>query len=116
MIEQTIYNGLFNGLKMRMRHYRAIFAKDDPSSKAVMADLAKFCRLLSTTHEPNHDDGLILEGRRQVLLRILQHIGMTPETLFTIMQGLSESERAALFDNTRSTPLVEEPEVWQRQY
>lgn len=111
MIEDTQYKGLFSGFRQRVRHYRAVFGTRNPSVDAVVADLLKFSRFFATTKEPaqSTEDMLILEGRRQVVLRILQHTRLSAEELFTYLQGLDEPTRIALFDNKRpAIPIYED--------
>lgn len=68
-----------NFLSQRKRAYQQTFAS--PVGKEVLADLAKFCRANDTCFNPNHDIGLMLEGRREVWLRIQSHLGLSPEQL-----------------------------------
>jgi hypothetical protein len=107
VIEDTSYWGLFRGLRTRMRHYRSVFSTRNPSVDAVMADLLKFTRFFATTHEQGQpaDEALILEGRRQVMCRILQHTRLTAEELLPILADMDEPTRIALFDNKRSIPV-----------
>jgi len=56
------------------RAYQQVF--DSPAGKMVFNDLKRFCRALMTT---NADP--LLEGRRQVYLRILQHQELSREQL-----------------------------------
>lgn len=110
MIEDTPAAGLYKGLKGRRRHYRALFAQRNPSTAAVMTDLAKFCSFFDTTYdtETGRDFALILEGRRQVFLRILQHTKLSPEELFAHFGNLDEPTRLALFSNRRAMPVGDE--------
>src|SRR5262245_22213885 len=49
---------------------------------AVLADLAPFCRANETCLIPGErDKTAALEGRREVYLRILDHLQLTPEQL-----------------------------------
>jgi mannose-6-phosphate isomerase-like protein (cupin superfamily) len=59
------------------------------AGQAVLIDLAKFCRADETTFHPEQDirTMAILEGRRQVFLRITQHMRLTPDELFAISAG-----------------------------
>ena len=111
MIEDTLYKGVFRGLHQRMRRYRLAQRPGKMLDEQVMADLFKFARFFSPMHEPGQstDEVLILEGRRQVILRILQHTRLTVEELFPIVQGLDEPTRIALFDNQRpGLPMYED--------
>jgi hypothetical protein len=59
------------------------------AGQAVLMDLAKFCRADETTFHPSQDirTMAILEGRRQVFLRITQHMRLTPDELFAVSAG-----------------------------
>lgn len=108
MIEQTVYYPWFRGLKDLQRHYRALFAQRNPSTEAVMVDLGKFCCFLSSTQAEKTDDMLIVEGRRQVFLRILEMSKLSTEELFAIYQALGPEQRMALFDSKRPLPPFED--------
>lgn len=105
-----LFSKLFNGYRWRARHYRAVFGQRNPSTEAVVADLSKFCSFLDTIREPGADEkeGWILEGRRQVFLRIVQHTQLSAEELFTLYHHLDTETRAALFDNSRPAPAYQE--------
>lgn len=56
----------------------------NPVGERVLADLARFCRAHdSTFHKDDRADAL-LEGRREVWLRIQRHLRLTPEQLWAI--------------------------------
>jgi hypothetical protein len=50
--------------------------------KAVLADLIPFCRVRETCVIPgDRDRSLVLEGRREVYLRIMDYMELSPEEL-----------------------------------
>lgn len=49
---------------------------------AVMEDLAVFCRANESTFSADPRVHALLEGRREVFLRIMDHIGLTPDEFF----------------------------------
>jgi hypothetical protein len=104
------FEKFFQGYRWRVRHYRAVFGQRNPSTEAVVADLTKFCSFLDTTREPGADEkeGWILEGRRQVFLRIVQHTQLSAEELFALYHHLDAETRTALFDNSRAMPVYKE--------
>lgn len=53
----------------------------------VLEDLAKFCRASETCFHEDQRKHAILEGRREVWLRIQNHIGLTPEQLMMLFDG-----------------------------
>lgn len=61
---------------------------DGANGEFVLADLAKFCRASeSTFHEDPRKEG-ILQGRREVFLRIQHHLKLKPEDLWKLYSGL----------------------------
>jgi hypothetical protein len=56
----------------------------------VLRDLAKFCRAHETTASPSDRDTYIKEGRREVWLRIQQHLRLTDEQLWELFGGLAD--------------------------
>lgn len=48
-------------------------------------DLVRFCRAAESCVVPrDHDRTLVLEGRREVFLRITQHMNLSSEQLFAL--------------------------------
>lgn len=64
--------------------YNTVFPKESEASKRVLADLAKFCRANETTFHTDPRLHAVLEGRREVYLRILDHLKRTEEELWAI--------------------------------
>lgn len=58
-----------------------------PAGQAVMRDLEKFCRANETCFHEDARLNLILEGRREVWLRIQAHLNLTSEDLFQLYSG-----------------------------
>lgn len=50
----------------------------------VLADLARFCRAKESTFHPDPRVHAVLEGRREVYLRIAQHLNMTDDELWAL--------------------------------
>lgn len=64
----------------RQRAYLLAFKED--AGAAVLADLATFCRENETCVIPgDRDRTYVLEGRREVILRIRDHLRLTTEAL-----------------------------------
>ena len=77
----------------RRRAYEVVFASE--LGRTVLEDLASFCRANETCIVPGDRDAMfILEGRREVWLRIQQHINLSVEELW------------ALYTGERRTPLM----------
>lgn len=74
-------------LGTRKRNYQLCFGS--PAGKMVMTDLARFCRMGETTFHPIQDarTHAMLEGRRQVALRIQQHMDFSPEELAVLLRA-----------------------------
>jgi len=47
----------------------------------VLEDLARFCRANDTTFLPDARASALLEGRREVWLRVQQHLNLSPDQL-----------------------------------
>ena len=58
----------------------------------VLRDLAKFCRAHDSTFHENPDVAKHLEGRRQVWLRIQEHLHLTDEQLYALYGGAPKGE------------------------
>ena len=69
-------------LRWRSRAYKVVFG--DPRAAIVLADLARFCRASDTCFHANPRVHAALEGRREVWLRIQNHLRLTPEQLVEI--------------------------------
>jgi hypothetical protein len=60
---------------------------DGTFSDEVLQDLAKFCRAHESTFHPDPRVHAALEGRREVWLRIEQHLKLSDEDLWRIFAG-----------------------------
>ena len=71
-------------LNRRGYAYRMVFSRDNVFTEEVLRDLAWFCR----AHQPTyHADARVhaeLEGRREVWLRIQNHLQFTDEELWKL--------------------------------
>lgn len=56
----------------------------NPMGEAVLGDLARFCRAHSTTFTEDPRAHAVLEGRREVWLRIQQHLRLTDDDLWRL--------------------------------
>lgn len=80
IMEQLRY--AYDYLSGRQRAYIVTFRA--PGARRVLADLAKFCRANESTFDEDHRVHAVLEGRREVWLRISQHLNLSPEELWRI--------------------------------
>lgn len=69
----------------RQRAYQTTFI--NPIGEQVLADLAKFCRAHETTFHPDPNVAHRLDGRREVWLRIQQHLNLSQEDLWHLYNG-----------------------------
>ena len=59
----------------------------------VLVDLARFCRAYHTIHVENDTHGsALLEGRRQVYLRIAEYMNINPRDLLEAVKRGEERE------------------------
>jgi len=69
----------------RASHYQAVFLDDDgrpsASGQKMLADLDRFCRGNKSTFSPDPRVHALLEGRREVLLRILNFINVPSDEI-----------------------------------
>jgi len=72
-------------LRQRKRDYQLTFGS--PAGQEVMIDLAKFCRANETCFHPDARLHAVAEGRREVWLRIQQHMNLTSTQLANIFGG-----------------------------
>ena len=64
------------------RRHAYIQTFDNPYGEKVLKDLAGFCRAKSSTFNKDPRHHALLEGRREVWLRISAHLNLTEEELF----------------------------------
>lgn len=69
-----------NYLAQRQQAYQTTFK--NPVGEEVLKDLFAFCRMYDTTFMPDDRTHALLEGRREVALRILQHLNLSQEELW----------------------------------
>lgn len=74
-------------IRRRKRDYQLTFNRMSPSAVAVLRDLAKFCRADQSTFRVDARQHALLEGRREVFLRITQHLHLSSEDLYAIYGG-----------------------------
>jgi len=67
----------------RKRAYHAVF--DNPEGERVLTDLARFCRAADSTFHPDPRIAANLDGRREVWLRIQQHLNLSEQDLWSLL-------------------------------
>lgn len=78
---KTLSNA-FNFLTRRRTAYVKTFR--NAFGDEVLADLAKFCRANQSTFHPDPRAHAVAEGRREVWLRIQQHLRLTDDELWVL--------------------------------
>ena len=71
-------------IQNRQNAYKRAFNLEDQDVLFVLGDLARFCRANKTTFHPNPQVQAELEGRREVFLRIAQHLNLDLNSLFNL--------------------------------
>ena len=69
-------------LSGRKRSYELVFRNVE--GEKVLADLARFCRAAESTFHPNNEISRQLDGRREVWLRIQQHLQLSDDKLWDL--------------------------------
>lgn len=69
-------------IRSRTLAYRRVFHAENLDVQVVLADLAKFCRATDSTFVTDARAHALLEGRREVWLRISEHLNLTVEELY----------------------------------
>ncbi len=64
--------------------YNRVFDKQSVHTKDVLKDLAKFCRAHTTTYHPDPRIHAVLEGRREVWLKIQEHLQLSMEEIYRL--------------------------------
>ena len=77
-------------LNRRRRAYQQVFGS--PMGQEVLQDLIFFCRGTETTFHEDPRVHAVLEGRREVLIRIAQHMNLSFEKLWAIYDGRTTTD------------------------
>lgn len=85
-----LYDRILSYVRGRQRAYRLTFPLN-PAQIMVLADLAKFCRAFETTFHADPRVHAALEGRREVWLRVTNHLHLTAEQLVVIYNQTKET-------------------------
>lgn len=78
----------------RQTAYRKVF--DGPWADVVLADLAEFCRATGSTFHPDSRLASNLDGRREVWLRIMNHLNVSQEQLYELLAGQAQDQSMRL--------------------
>lgn len=77
--------------RVRFRAYKTLFKQGDgelnPSAEIVMADLKKFCRADRSTFVAGDPySSALLEGRREVFLRICSYLNLIEQDFYSLTE------------------------------
>lgn len=72
-------------MRRRKQVYQLAFTS--PAGQNVLIDLARFCRANESCFHEDPRKHAVLEGRREVFLRIQNHLGLSSEQLMAIYDG-----------------------------
>lgn len=75
----------FEFLRQRQRGYHLCF--NSPAGQVVLQDLAKFCRAAETCYNDDPRKHAVLEGRREVFIRISDHLNLSSEQIYGLYAG-----------------------------
>lgn len=75
----------------RKGSYQRVF--NGPSGQDVLLDLARFCRAHSSTFHPDPRMAAQLDGRREVWLRIQQHLQLSDDQLWELFGSPNQPKR-----------------------
>ena len=77
----------YDGIRNRKRAYQLAFGS--PAGKAVLEDLAKFCRANQSCFDADARVEAALLGRQEVWLRVMHHLNMSSEDIFKLYHQVS---------------------------
>lgn len=76
----------------RTSAYRHVFDRKNVYLEEVLKDLARFCRAHDTAFHPDPRLHAMLEGRREVWLRIQRFMNLSAEELWALKSGDKTNE------------------------
>ena len=76
--------GTLDQIQKRQRAYLNTFTKENVAAQEVLKDLARFCRAYESTFHPDARIHAVLEGRREVFLRIREYLSLTTEEIMSL--------------------------------
>ncbi len=85
-----LVDSLKNFIFRRQHAYKVTF--DGPLAEEVLRDLATFCRAAETTFHEDERVGQALNGRREVWLRIQNHLKLTQDEIYELVTGAADSK------------------------
>lgn len=74
-------------LRRRKGAYERLFDLESQDVQIVLRDLARFCRAAQSTFHVDARAHALAEGRREVWLRIQNHLNLDPKELWDLHRG-----------------------------
>lgn len=87
MTAGELYDRTIAFLLGRKRAYQLTLGRNVPAAQIVLADLAVFCRARETCFHADPRMHAVAEGRREVWLRIQQHLNLAEHELYELYKG-----------------------------
>lgn len=81
MIQMTV-DAFKELIKSRQMAYRRTFQLDNAYAQQVLGDLAKFCRAHDSTFHKDPRAHALMEGRREVWLRIQEYLKLSDNQIY----------------------------------
>jgi hypothetical protein len=72
--------------------YRQVFNLQSQAAVVVLEDLAKFCRAHDSTFHPNDSAQSMMAGRREVWLRIQNHLKLSSDDLWQLHSSVAHKQ------------------------
>lgn len=73
-------------LRSRKQAYQSVFNPEDVNARIVLKELADFCRADKTTFHTDPRLHAVLEGRREVWLKIQKYLNLTPDEIWELQR------------------------------
>lgn len=92
MIQESILALAKRFLSGRRLSYARLFDEQNQDAQVVLRDLAKFCRAHASTAHTDPAVAALMEGRREVWLRIQHHLQLTDDQLWKLYGSPTKGE------------------------
>ena len=84
MSDNLIPEGVKTFFTSKRVSYQRTFPENDRDAEKVLSDLAKFCRADKSTFHKDPRAHAVLEGRREVFLRIKNYLNLNEQELWDL--------------------------------